>query len=263
MGLFNRRKSIRHEPRWVAFRPIAAAPGIVPLAALGLPPGSLVEAADGSTVAWMSQPGDHFDLWVQLVERFAETGWWPVSTGNLASIERPWSSRELLGAVEPIAEIEVVLGRAVAEADGHFGPATELLDAQGRYVPLGAGVPARTQPAIRTPRSVEHLLLVPVTRPADVPWVLGWDGACNYDLAGGDISGVLRSWEDRYGAFITEIGFDVLQLSVQRPPTEPNDIAKVAREHWVFCWDIVEQGVGKVAELEPGIAAGDWGFWWD
>lgn len=49
---------------------------------------------------------------------------------------------------------------------------------------------------------LEHLALVPVDRPADIPAALGWFGTFD-DVA--DLCAVLRSWEER-GEYLVRLG---------------------------------------------------------
>jgi uncharacterized protein DUF4253 len=67
-----------------------------------------------------------------------------------------------------------------------------------------------------TPRNA-RIGLVPASRPADILQRLGWDGACNHRTSL-EIAAVLRSWEDRYGARLLEVGFADIRLFVGRLP---------------------------------------------
>jgi hypothetical protein len=42
------------------------------------------------------------------------------------------------------------------------------------------------------------------------------------------ISGMLRSWEERYGATIIEVAPGMTRLSVARPPTDPDQSQQLA-----------------------------------
>jgi hypothetical protein len=114
------------------------------------------------------------------------------------------------------------------------------------------------------------LLLVPATRPADSVDQLGWDGACNWFLSGADIAAVLRSWEDRFGAYIVSIGCAEFDLVVTRPPVSDEQCLLLADEHYCFCPDNfspqtlaepVLYSREKYAEMLRG--ARRWHFWWD
>lgn len=82
-------------------------------------------------------------------------------------------------------------------------------------------------------------------------------------------SPVLRSWEDRFGAALIEVGFDHIRMLVQRPPRTVPDAQAVAAELYVMCNEFWPPG-------EPGIAVYDvrgiaehtldisiWSMWWD
>lgn len=59
--------------------------------------------------------------------------------------------------------------------------------------------------------------LVPAAHPADVLPRLGWAGAANHRTAS-ELAVVLRSWEDRFGARLLEVGFADIRLLVSGPP---------------------------------------------
>ncbi len=112
----------------------------------------------------------------------------------------------------------------------------------------------------RTPRS---LLVVPVARPADVPARLRWLGACNRFMTGDEISAVLRSWEDRYGAILVEIGATTIGLIAPAVPEDPDDFEALLVEHYIFDYDVVDQIIGSEERHRQLIKAGEWNFWWD
>ncbi|WP_202862707.1 DUF4253 domain-containing protein [Antricoccus suffuscus] len=51
-----------------------------------------------------------------------------------------------------------------------------------------------------------------------MPARIGWLGAPNWSLTGTDVSVMLRSWEDRFGALITSVGREALGVDVGGPP---------------------------------------------
>lgn len=109
-----------------------------------------------------------------------------------------------------------------------------------------------------------RLGLVTAARPADAIAVLGWQGALNYDQAPDELSAVLRSWEERFGAILVAVGFDTLHLLVERPPQSAESAIRVAAEHFAFCTDNVDQGAGSIRELAQELeGAPIWSFWWD
>lgn len=229
------------QPASVTLDPVAPRRGdLSRLDDLELPPGRpVVPEGGGDPVAWVSDAvGEHATAWTRLAERFPETGLWPLLANGLeeGDLTRPWHDGEL-GGPDPTEPGEV---EELAAATRSPGPVT-----------------------LAVPPATTGLLLVPVTRPADVPRVLGWYGPANHDLSGSDVTAVLRSWEDRFGAVLVGMGFDVLQLAVAHPPTDPSGLDALAREHYEFCPDNVDQGVGSLEAYAPMLAGSEWWFWWD
>ncbi|TDQ61173.1 uncharacterized protein DUF4253 [Actinomycetospora succinea] len=113
-----------------------------------------------------------------------------------------------------------------------------------------------------------HLALVRVSRPADIPAVVGWGGACNYPHQDNvRLSAVLRSWEERFGAVLSVMTTSTLELSVAFPPTTQEEAELVASEHFAFCPDQVDPQNGVVytprSYGEKIRSATRWRFWWD
>jgi len=108
-----------------------------------------------------------------------------------------------------------------------------------------------------------HILLIPTDEGAAVPAFLRWGGwnACpapEYQVA------ALRSWHERYGAELVGISGDVINLRVTRRPATRDAALALAREQYLYCEDIVDQGVGALAPLAAMLMREDWWyFWWD
>ena len=66
-----------------------------------------------------------------------------------------------------------------------------------------------------------RLALIEAAHGWEVPARLGWSGAVNYDLSGAQHVAVLRRWSQRYGANLLTLGFDTIELVVERPPAGP------------------------------------------
>lgn len=105
-----------------------------------------------------------------------------------------------------------------------------------------------------------RIMLVPAARSADLITALYWLGPCNYSR-NPPLSSVLRSWEDRFGARVVEIGAEVLNLTVAAPPVTPEHAEQVAAEHNAFCRDVVETIREYAADEVMGKQ--HWSFWWD
>ena len=108
-----------------------------------------------------------------------------------------------------------------------------------------------------------HILLIPTDEGAAVPAFLRWGGwnanpAPEYHIA------ALRSWHERYGAELVGITGDVINLRVARRPATREAALALAREQYLYCEDIVDQGTETLAPLAATLMQDDWWFfWWD
>lgn len=106
---------------------------------------------------------------------------------------------------------------------------------------------------------------------AILPAQEAWQAACFLDIGGwnampGDCehAALWRLWEARYGARVAHIGHDTIEFTVDRPPRTREDALALARQQFVYCDDIVHQGIGSVEALAATILDGHaWFFWWD
>ena len=106
--------------------------------------------------------------------------------------------------------------------------------------------------------------LAVASRPADVLAGFGWQGAANYHRTAAPLTVVLRSWEDRFGAAVMHVGFDTIDLLVERPALSRQAALAVAAEHFAFCMDNIYQGAGSIsAYARQFTGAVRWSFWWD
>ncbi len=103
---------------------------------------------------------------------------------------------------------------------------------------------------------------VPVSNPWEVFAYLpfgGWN-ECPDSL---DLMAVSKYWHEKHGAVPFAIGFDTLEFST-RIVRDKVDANLLAKEMYLFCSDIVDQGVGSVDILSEIITDSDaWYFWWD
>ena len=71
-------------------------------------------------------------------------------------------------------------------------------------------------------------------------------------------------WQLRYGAEIVSATHDVLEFTVSDPPTTREAALELAREQYLLCADIVDQGHGSIAHLAAALQNSNyWYFWWD
>jgi hypothetical protein len=108
-----------------------------------------------------------------------------------------------------------------------------------------------------------HIALLPTDDWTTIPAHLKWGGwnACpppEYHIA------ALRSWRDRFGAELVGLSHDTMNLNVTRRPTTREAALELAREHYLYCDDIVNQGTGTLSPLAASLMTDDWWyFWWD
>ena len=106
--------------------------------------------------------------------------------------------------------------------------------------------------------------LIPARHGYEVPGLLSWQGAANYDLDGAHHVAVLRAWQERHGAELVTLTGDLIELLVARPPRDPATIAQVAVEMLGYCPDLDVWGTGALGVLASGIVPPRcWSFWWD
>jgi hypothetical protein len=212
-------------------------------------------------------------LWCRLYDERARTGLYPLLLDTLGGDPaRPWHDGELFvdGSAADIdaLDVEAVLwgdgvgaksggGGASAPRPGLAPPGEGAEDAEDADACARASAEAGAEDA-------EFLLgLVPAARGADTLTVMGWAGPANHSGTA-EISAVVRSWEERFGARVVMVGFDVLGLSVAAPPRTMEHARAVAAEHEAFCPDNIWQGVGDREEYAAGLVGRrSWSFWWD
>lgn len=76
--------------------------------------------------------------------------------------------------------------------------------------------------------------------------------------------GFFKRWFKMHDAEIVSIGRATIEMIVERPPATREEALEVAREHFVYCPDAVDQGAGNVSSLAAELLNGRvWHFWWD
>lgn len=74
----------------------------------------------------------------------------------------------------------------------------------------------------------------------------------------------MRYWRDRYGARIASMTDDVVEFTVDAPPSTQQQAYALAWEQYAYCADIVDQGTQTLSNLAAGLIDADaWFFWWD
>jgi len=246
------------------------------VAGVSLPAGRLllVEEMAGPAgeqpVMWIShRPVDGIaTIWARLADAFTQTGLWPVivdDEGAAAMDDRLLSYPP--GAQHDAARIlRQGWEESMPSDDEEAFDADDMAPLGRRFPGLAPATPGERPTTIAhlVGEAVGHLGLIAVERPADVPGAVSWSGPANYDLHPADQSTVLRSWEDRFDAYLVGLGADTMMLAVARPALDRAMATRIAAEHMAFCPDNIWQGVGSVREYaEDLVGAEQWAFWWD
>jgi hypothetical protein len=229
--------------------------------------------------AWVTDRAAHSagPVWARLAEEAATTGLQPFLLSGLdGDTARPWDSAEFSAPQDASGIDRVGVARLVEEwwdcpTEAEYEADEEL---RAMFAPFGPRFPGLA-PAVEEdldPQLMRRALfqytrsarigLVPASRPADVLPRLGWDGACN-SRTSLEIAAVLRSWEDRYGARLLEVGFAAIRLLVSRPPQTLEAAQRIAAEHFAFC-DEACMGPHDVGRIAAALVSNPfWDFWWD
>jgi hypothetical protein len=105
--------------------------------------------------------------------------------------------------------------------------------------------------------------LVPTNSSYEVPAYLKY-GGWNECPSAEEHVGILRYWHDKYGAEIIAITGDVIECTVTNPPRTKEEALALAHEQFIYCTDIVTQGVETIDALAATLLNSNyWYFWWD
>lgn len=242
--------------------PRAARSGALPLAgsarigSVRLPPGRpVVPARTGDAflppVLWTTDDTVESAVaaWAALAEGFPRSGLWPLVLHDLDDSGRPWRGEDLwpvteaaIDALDPPAVLSDAWGGWLvpmpypwSRGAGPLAPFGPDFPGLAPLIPLAGG-----GPLVSTAGGTGRLGMVSCRRPADSVALAGWTGACNRAQAV-EVSAVLRSWEDRFGAVLVGLSFSTITLLVTRPPVLHDDALRVAAEVAALCPDALWQ----------------------
>jgi len=75
---------------------------------------------------------------------------------------------------------------------------------------------------------------------------------------------VWKYWEKKYGARIIGANSDTIEAYVTNPPKSKEEAMQLAWEQYLYCSDIVDQGVETISNLGVTLLNNKcWFFWWD
>jgi hypothetical protein len=108
-----------------------------------------------------------------------------------------------------------------------------------------------------------YIGLAPTDDWTTIPAYLRWGDwnacpAAEYHVA------AMRTWRNRYDAELIGMSFDTINLRVATRPKTPDEALALARDQYVYCADVIDQGVRTCSALAAHLMVSDWWyFWWD
>ena len=245
----------------------------------------------GEPVAWVTREPvpDAGRVWLAISAMAESTGLQPVlyldngyGGGQEADFHAPCDAgqldridaREILAGLWGQKTVVMEGGRALEEGDPGFDPTlAEEYQPFSRQFPGLAPYSDGELTGAEIVRAVDslpsaHLCLAAAARAADLPAVTGWvtTDAWPSPLP---VSAVLRSWEDRFGARLVQLGPGAeIRLLVGRPPRSQAAAQAVTAEIWAFADAWIDRHheveLTTLSEIIPNVLdASIWGFWWD
>jgi hypothetical protein len=253
--------------------------------------GSLEELweVDGDKVYGLTVNGaEAIALWEKLHQLVPETGYYPVVLGDRA--EEIYRYTEEIEARSSRAVIEKILQEAEdIDADEWLVETARELredDEDDAYIWIeGEDFPDDRQDIDRdilseidywsedfrekpeyTISSLDQVLVALI--PTKISWetfaFLGFGGWNACPQTSTHIS-IAKKWYESYGAEVVSISDgDTIEMQVTKPPLDADTAFRLAQEQYMYCADIVDQGVGSLTKLAVNLYGNKiWYFWWD
>lgn len=242
----------------------AAAPVASPPAAPAAPP--------DFPYPLVAVPGrDAVAEWRRLREAWRAEGRYPVMLGHAgdvrdlaAALSGAGAPEEHLRAAEGVS-LDAFFEARLAEVGERDGEEADLF--LGEWPAPGTAPPhvpgAHADLLTGKPRPLVYMASLPTANPWEAFAYLGY-GGWNACPGPEEQVSVHRRWHERYGAEPYAVCGDVLECLVSRPPADREAAEALAREQYLYCPDIVEQGTQDLRTLAATLLDGPaWFFWWD
>ncbi|RZL77882.1 MAG: DUF4253 domain-containing protein [Sphingomonas sp.] len=108
-----------------------------------------------------------------------------------------------------------------------------------------------------------HIAVLPCSTGWEAMAYLRW-GSWNDNPAAEYHVAALKNWNERFGAELVGCSHDVVNLHVATRPATREAALELAREQYLYCSDLIDQGTETLAALAGALMADDWWyFWWD
>jgi hypothetical protein len=113
------------------------------------------------------------------------------------------------------------------------------------------------------PHEKVFIARIPTVNSWEIPAYLkagGWNECPNAEVQ----VAISKQWNALYDAQIASMSGDVVEYLVGKPPKDRKAADALAKEQYLYCADIVWQGVGSVKTLSKVLQGSPyWYFWWD
>jgi hypothetical protein len=248
--------------------------------------------SSGESLYVLSTHGSHaIQLWRRLRELTSQTTHWPVLIGqddDLVALRVQVCDREF-GTTSEILDSGTAISAAEWFERKHEELIDELLEFGGPlYFPSAEeslGSREEFRGIVRGPWPIESKPSHDFTMPLDllsreplprvyvalVPTTVSWHvpaylrvGSWNECPSPAEHMALMNAWSQRFGAEVVGISRDVVEMLVERPPSNKVDAMRLAKEQYLYCQDIVDQGTRTLEALAAFLLNGrSWYFWWD
>lgn len=213
---------------------------------------------------------DAVERCLQLREERQSAGFYPLIIGDAEEMNRvvgsdiesegPEAVAQILASAAKIEPVKFFENRKAGDPD-HYDH-VELGEWPSR---LPRQLPITVVTSIRTGAIKPKVFIakIPTTKGYEIPAYLSWGGWNECPMPEEHVV-VLRHWNEVYGAEIISLTSDVLECTVSRPPTDKEAAFRLAHEQFIYCSDIIYQGVESLYALAAQlINSRTWYFWWD
>ncbi len=210
-----------------------------------------------------------FDRWFEADKKARGFGYIALGLGD---------DNALNGLQQHLSQIDswdVLAERRLAEdvdVEDWFNQEETMLISDGDDLPLGTWPadlrPKRSGVWFPFDREGNHLnpwwmLLVPAGESWSVPLSLAY-GNWNDCPPAHVHAAICKRWEASHCAYLVAVGPDTIEFRVERSPSTRTAALTLAREHYLYCADIVDQGIGSISALAAHLIDNSvWSFWWD
>jgi hypothetical protein len=149
----------------------------------------------------------------------------------------------------------------VAEQPDYYAIAPEAWPAEGAITPMDLMV--HLDVLSRKPLPEVVLGLIPTGDAWKAPGYVrygGWNDCPNTEVH----LALWRKWSAEYGAKIACMSAAIIQCTVERPPATREAAMMLAREQFIYCPDLIHQGLSGFEVLAATLMKSRaWYFWWD